>query len=156
LTQLWQARRWRYLLSRIDHLPRNSAYVEAVSLDEELAQQMAQAPEDKREKAPAVRMRDWSPLMEAMASQIDRLGDVVQAVIAAQGGRPPQIAPFPRPKTAWEKLRDDPRREHFRVLSKVAIQQEDGSYRLAVDPDGPLMPGLVLEPLELEEQPRVG
>jgi hypothetical protein len=77
-------------------------------------------------------MRDWSPLMEAMAVQIDRLGDVVQAIIAAQGGKPPAIKPFPRPKTAADKLRD-PRRQHQKVLSKVMIAQPDGSVRSAAE-----------------------
>jgi hypothetical protein len=119
---------------RIDHLPRNSAYVEAVSLDEELAAEVAKQPEKKdKDKAQSVRMRDWSPLMEAMAVQVDRLGDIVQAVIAVQGGKPPRIEPFPRPKTAIEKLRDDPSREHFKVLSRVSIMQEDGTAVLAAD-----------------------
>lgn len=120
---LWRSRRWRYLLSRIDHLPRNSAYVEAVSLDEEVAQAALDRPAPKGN---TVRMRDWSPMMEAIVAQVDRLGDVIQAVIAAQGGKPPQIAPFPRPKTAADKLRD-PHREHHRILTKVMIQQADGS-----------------------------
>lgn len=117
---------------RIDHLPRNSAYVEAVSLDEELAAEVAKRPEPQK-RGDLVRMRDWSPLMEAMAVQVDRLGDIVQAVIAVQGGRPPKIDPFPRPKTAIDKLRDDPRREHFKVLSRVSIMQEDGTAVLAID-----------------------
>lgn len=126
---LWQSRRWRYLLSRIDHLPRNSAYVEAVSKDRELAEQMLDHPPPAGD---AVRMRDWSPLMEAMATQIDRLGDVVQAVIAAQGGKPPKIKPFPRPKTAVEELRS-PQHQHKRILSKVMIRQPDGSVKSAAE-----------------------
>jgi len=80
-------------------------------------------------------MRDWSPLMEAMAVQIDRLGDLVQAVIAVQGGKPPQIKPFPRPKTASDKLAD-PRRQHRKILSKVMIGQPDGSVRSAAELSG--------------------
>lgn len=114
---------------RIDHLPRDSAYVEAVSLDEEIAKLALDNPQPPGEP---VRMRDWSPLMEAMAVQIDRLGDVVQAIIAAQGGKPPKIKPFPRPKTAADKLRD-PRRQHQKILSKVMIQQPDGTARSAAE-----------------------
>lgn len=107
--------------------------MEAVSLDEELAAEVAKQPPAKR--ADAMRMRDWSPLMEAMATQIDRLGDVVQAVIAAQGGKPPKIQPFPRPKTATDRL-NDPRRQHQKILSKVMIQQADGSVRSAAEMSG--------------------
>lgn len=83
-------------------------------------------------KGDAIRMRDWSPLMEAMATQIDRLGDVVQAVIAAQGGKPPKIKPFPRPSTAADELRS-PQHQHKRILSKVMIQQPDGSAKSAAE-----------------------
>ncbi len=104
--------------------------MEAVSKDRELAEQMLDSPAP--EKGDAMRMRDWSPLMEAMATQIDRLGDVVQAVIAAQGGKPPKIKPFPRPKTAMEELRS-PQHMHKRILAKVMIQQPDGSVKSAAE-----------------------
>jgi hypothetical protein len=114
--------------------------VEAVSLDEELAEQALKNPAPK---ADPVRMRDWSPLMEAMAVQIDRLGDVVQAIIAAQGGKPPKIKPFPRPRTAADKLRD-PRRQHQKVLGKVMIAQPDGTVRSAAEIAAGRRPGLPL------------
>jgi hypothetical protein len=114
---------------RIDNLPRNSGYVEAVSLDEELAEQAVRSPAPK---GPAVRMRDWSPQQEVLTLLVDRLGEVIQAVIAAQGGKPPKITPMPRPKTAADELRD-PRRQHHRILSKVMITQPDGSVVSAAD-----------------------
>lgn len=118
---------------RIDHLPRNSAYVEAISLDEELAEQIAAAPP---EKGPAMRMRDWSPQLEMLAVLTDRIGEVIQAVIAAQGGKPPRITPIPRPKTAADKLKD-PRRQHHRILSKVMLTRPDGSVVPATEGSGP-------------------
>jgi hypothetical protein len=114
---------------RIDNLPRNSGYVEAVSLDEELAEQVIRSPAPK---GPPVRMRDWSPQLEVLTLLVDRLGEVIQAVIAAQGGKPPKITPMPRPKTAVDDLRD-PRRQHHRILSKVLIAQPDGSTISAAD-----------------------
>ncbi len=77
-------------------------------------------------------MRDWSPEMEILVAAVDRLGEVIQAVIAAQGAKPPKIAPMPRPKTATEKLRD-PRRQHQKILSKVMIAQPDGSLVSAAE-----------------------
>jgi hypothetical protein len=104
--------------------------VEAVSQDEDLAREVAQRPE--MPKAAAMRMRDWSPELEAMATAIDRIGEVVQAVIASQGGKPPKIKPFPRPKTATDKL-NDPRQQHKKILSKVMITQPDGSVISAAE-----------------------
>jgi hypothetical protein len=77
-------------------------------------------------------MRDWSPEMEVLVAAVDRLGEVVQAVIAAQGGKPPKIPPLGRPKTATDKLRD-PRKQHQKILSKVMITQPDGSVISAAE-----------------------
>jgi hypothetical protein len=137
---LWRKRRWRYLLSRIDHLPRNSAYVEAVSQDEEMARQAAGRPAPKGD---AVRMRDWSPLLEMLTLIADRQADVVQAVIAAAGGKPPKIKPLPRPKTAMDRI-NSPRKQHEKILSKVMIQQPDGSVVSALDASKRRMPALTL------------
>lgn len=117
--------------------------MEAVSLDEELAEEVAKHPDQP--KAPAMRMRDWSPELEALATAIDRIGEVMQAVIASQGGKPPKIAPFPRPKTASEKLRD-PRKQHQKILSKVVIAQPDGSLVSAAEmaQRSPVLPNLPL------------
>jgi hypothetical protein len=103
--------------------------VEAVSLDEELAER---AINDPPPKGDPVRMRDWSPVLEMLTLIADRQGDIVQAIIAAQGAKPPKIKSLPRPKTALDKLRD-PRRQHQRILSKVMIQQPDGSVLSAAE-----------------------
>lgn len=87
---------------------------------------------DDKPKAAAVRMRDWSPEMEILVAAVDRLGEVVQAVVAAQGGKPPKIPPLPRPKTATDKLRD-PRKQHQKILSKVMITQPDGTVISAAE-----------------------
>jgi len=100
-----------------------------VSLDEEMAAEVAKLPAPK---GPGVRMRDWSPELEMLALLIDRQGEIIKAVIAAQGGKPPKIPLMPRPKTAMDELRD-PRKQHQKVLSKVVIQQEDGSLVSAAE-----------------------
>lgn len=123
---------------RIDNLPRASGYVEAVSLDEDLAAEAVKHPPAK--KSSPIRMRDWSPELEMLALMIDRMGEVIQAVIAAQGGKPPRIKPMPRPHTAIDELRD-PRRQHQRIMSKVMITQPDGSMISAADLSGPRRAG---------------
>lgn len=103
--------------------------MEAVSLDEEVAELAAKQPSPK---GSPVRMRDWSPELELLTALVDRLGDVIQAVIAAQGGKPPRIKPMPRPTTAMDAIRD-PRRQHQKILSKVMIAQPDGSVISAAE-----------------------
>lgn len=100
-----------------------------MSLDEEMAEQVAKMPPPKDN---GVRMRYWSPELEMLALVIDRQGEIIKAIIAAQGGKPPKIPPMPRPKTAMDDLRD-PRKQHQRILAKVMIQQEDGSLVSAAD-----------------------
>lgn len=97
LTELWVARRWRLLLNVVDGLPANSHYVAALADDDELAEN---SPEPTSPSAP--RLTEFSPDAAAI---IDRLGDVISAVIAAAGGSPPKIAPYPRPVTAAERAR---------------------------------------------------
>jgi hypothetical protein len=80
-------------------------------------------------------MREWSPELEMLAAIADRVGEVIQAVIAAQGGKPPKIAPMTRPRTASDVL-NDPRRKHQRVLAKVMIAQPDGSVVSAAERTG--------------------
>lgn len=88
-------------------------------------------------------MRDWSPILEMLTVIADRQADTIQAVIAAAGGKPPKIKPMPRPKTAMDKARD-PRRQHQKILSKVMIQQPDGSVISALDASRRRMPALPL------------
>jgi hypothetical protein len=80
--------------------------------------------------SPPIRMRDWSMELEMLSLLADRLGEVIKAVVAVAGGKPPRIPPMPRPKTASDELRD-PRRQHQKILSKVVIQDSDGSLTSA-------------------------
>lgn len=90
----------RRLLNLIDHLPRTSAFSHAQSQDDELAEQ---APESDAE--PGVPLTEWSPEVEALAVVVDRLADVANAVIASQGGKPTRVQPYPRPVTAFDRVR---------------------------------------------------
>lgn len=48
----------------------------------------------------------WTPEVQYLAAVVDRLGEVIQAVIAtAPGGKPPKIKPLPRPRTAFDRAR---------------------------------------------------
>lgn len=54
------------------------------------------------------------------AAIIDRLGDVISAVIAAAGGTPPKISPYPRPVTAAQRMEKRSRwRAHDDLVARV-------------------------------------
>ncbi|HEX8632244.1 MAG TPA: hypothetical protein VF755_29145 [Catenuloplanes sp.] len=97
----WQARRWRRLLNLIDGLPRTSAYAEALADDEQLAEQLLDRPPGPGR----VPMSEFSPELEMLTNVFDRLGELIQAVTAAAGGKPPKVRPHPRPRTAMDRVR---------------------------------------------------
>lgn len=128
---MWRQRQWRDLLVLIDWLPRNSAYMEAISLDEEVAEEMLSQPtDDKKRSYNGPRMSEWSVELEKLTDVVDRLGELMQAVVASAGGKPPKIKPQPRPRTAMDRVKERRRMEHHRkVVSRVLIEQPDGSLR---------------------------
>ena len=106
LSDLVQGRRWRLLLNVIDGLPRDSAFGEALALDEEIAA----AASGKADARPSV--REWTPEVELLAAIHDRLIDVVQV----QMDKKYQADQWPRPLTAAEMLRrKESRRRRARV-----------------------------------------
>lgn len=112
---MWRSRRWRRLRNLIEGLPRNSAYVEAVAADEELAASLPDAPGEVVE-----RWSDWSPERETLVIIADRVGQLLQAQVASGGGRPPRVAPLPRPTTASAKVRQARRmQQHQRLVSQL-------------------------------------
>jgi hypothetical protein len=111
LSDLVAARRYRLLLNVIDGLPSNSHYVAALAEDDDLAMN---SPEPK---ARTPRLTEYSPETAAI---VDRLGDVISAVIAAAGGTPPKIPPYPRPETAADRVRARRRMErHYDTVRRV-------------------------------------
>ncbi len=98
------------LLDLIDGLPRDSRYVEALSLDPHLAELMAMLPD---QPAQGRRMSEYSAEMEMLTAVYDRLGEVMQVMIASKGGKPKPMPPGPRPRTALDRVRRQ-RRERKR------------------------------------------
>lgn len=84
----------------ITGLPGNSHYVAALADDEELAASMDGDPQPR-----PPRLTEWSPEVQALATTVDRLSDVLCALIAANGGNPPKIPLYPRPVTAAERVK---------------------------------------------------
>lgn len=134
--QLWRSRRWRELLLLIDWLPRNSAYMEALSDDEELAEQVLR--DQKREQKngkdrdrpgrSGPRISEFSVEVERLTDLVDRMSEAIQATVASAGGKPPRMQPQPRPVTAMQRLQEKERyAKHRRTVSRVLIQREDGT-----------------------------
>lgn len=105
--ELWQRRRWRYLLNLIDHLPQNSYFHQAVSLDEEHAAMLAAAGAFEHKDGEASwspPIATYSPEVEAAWTIVNELRALRHTMIAMKSKTPP--APpemIPRPKTAFDK-----------------------------------------------------
>jgi hypothetical protein len=104
-------RRWRLLLNVIDGLPSNSHYVAALADDEELAADTDNVPAPR-----PPRLTEWSPEVQALAATVDRLGDIVQVLIASNGGHAPKIPHYPRPVTASERIKQRRRLDTHKAL----------------------------------------
>lgn len=115
----WRARRWRRLLNLIDHLPRNSYYVEALADDEELAEMVLESPHDDVPTGP--RMSQWSPEAGLLAEIVDRLAEVASAVVASAGGAPGTLKPYPRPRTAADRVQARRRRQRHDALVRRVL-----------------------------------
>lgn len=122
----WRSRRWRRLLNVIDRLPRDSAYVEALANDEELAEQMLRRDRGEEKKAKR-RLSDWSPTVEVLTAILDRLGELTQAVAALGGAKPRKVPRAPYPVTAFDRVRNRNRSERHRSLVSRVLRREPPS-----------------------------
>lgn len=109
LGELWRARRWRKLLGMIERLRRSTHFGEATAADEKLAEFVLRKERDRNgeELPPTRRMSEFTVEAELLSVVADRLAELVQVGVASRGGRPRQVKPMPRPKTAVEKLRSE-------------------------------------------------
>lgn len=105
MVDLYESGRWAFALTLIDHLPRTSAYAQALAQDDELAEA------DESAGPRVISLTEWSPEVEALAVVVDRLADVANCIIGTAGGRPSRVAPYPRPVTAFDRARARRRRE---------------------------------------------
>jgi hypothetical protein len=99
---LWQQRHWRYLLNLILHLPRDSFFQESMSQDEELAEHLLSRSTD--DTPPATRLSTYDAHAELLAAVFDRLGQLISALVAVNGGQPPTLDPWPRPEFAATRV----------------------------------------------------
>lgn len=134
LGTLWRTRRWRYLLNLVDHLPSNCWYTAAVSNDEEHARMMAEAMAEQ-ERAPDAEdsgppVQFWDQHAAMLADLIDATRAIPQALVAANGGKPKEMPPYPRPKTALERARklaafESRKARHEKLVQRVLPHKRD-------------------------------
>lgn len=123
LAQLWRQRRWRFLLNLIDHLPRDSAFIEALAEDDELADRNVARPDNGRRRTPPI--SEFTPDVELLAAVYDRLGNLITVVAATAGSkRPPKPKPWPRPVTAIERARHRRAKAEFDEIVALVTPHE--------------------------------
>lgn len=121
LAQLWRGRRWRLLLNLIEHLPRGSAFAEAVAEDDDLADRNAVRP--TRRRSPPV--SEFTPDVELLAAVHDRIGNLITVVAATSGSKkPPKPKPWPRPVTAAERAERRRAKSDFNDIVAVFAPHE--------------------------------
>lgn len=120
---MWRSRRWRKLWNIIQNLPRNSHYVQAISLDHDLAR-ASLARNDKPPEAQHLPMSEYSTEVEVLHQIYSMIGNVMSAVVASGGNKPPRIRPLPGPRTAYQIERSKRRAvKHRSLVSRVIPQQ---------------------------------
>jgi hypothetical protein len=76
------------------------------------------ASEEAKPRPP--RLTEFSAEVAAIAAAVDRLGELIGALVAVNGGTPPKLQPYPRPVTAIERVRRRQRMEaHFDLVRRV-------------------------------------
>lgn len=85
-------------------MPRSALQI-ALAQDDEAAEEHLAAGDEAPNSGPP--LESWSPEVEYLAAVVDRLGEVIQTVIATTPGakKPPRMRPVPRPETALDRAR---------------------------------------------------
>jgi len=120
LTREWRQRRWRRLLNLLDGVRRDSYLSEAISLDEEWAEETLKREDAKKEedRRPRRRLSEFSVEAELLSHVVDRVGELIQTVAATRGAKPRRVEPMPRPESVVHRMRH--RRAHRQHKFTVA------------------------------------
>lgn len=106
----WYAQgRWVGLLDLIDGLPGASRLNEAIVNDKEYAAQLASMPRPDGEWAPRVAEFDLHAHLQREI--LHALKGLKQVTVAAAGGKPGEVKPFPGPRTEIERAIEDADRQ---------------------------------------------
>lgn len=122
---MWRQRRWRELLNILEMLPRTSAYAQAIATDEDLAEELANYPDDRRAGKWARSHRDYSAEVEMLSAVFDRIGELVRVVAASRGARGQPAQAAPRPVSAIERVRKRMTVERHRALVARVLKRPE-------------------------------
>lgn len=108
--------------------------MEAYSQDELIAEHL---PEPESSK-PMRRMSEYSVEVEMLSTLVDRMSEMIQALLASRGVKPRRITPAPRPVTAYERIKKDRRKSQHESL--VARLLPNKAKNQAAAPPAPARP----------------
>lgn len=96
---------------------------EALLNDPEWAAQYAEQPEPA--EAPAPRVSEWTPELQALTEIKDGIAALWAAVIWLGGKKPPEVKPSPRPRTAIQAARSQrAKSRHLALVEEVKAAQQ--------------------------------
>lgn len=105
LAEWYAGGRWVALLELIDTLPTACRFNEAIANDPETARELAAISLDKDPDAEpwAPRVSEFGLTQHLLRDILHAIKETSQATIAAAGGKPSEITPFPAPRTAIDQ-----------------------------------------------------
>lgn len=117
---LWRTRKWKKILLILEHLPRTSAYAEAMATDERLAKSLAALPESTRKAQWRRSYREFTPEVEMLSALFDRVGELIRVTAGVRGARTKQPMSAPRPIPAIDRIkRQSAEEKHRRLTARV-------------------------------------
>lgn len=111
---------WREFYRLRAHLGQGTHYHSALINDPEVAEALAELPENRDQAPPA--SEGWTPLMERLASIEDRLAMLHAATVGAKGH---QVVLVPRPVYEFEKLRSRRGKLRSRIMQAQLLPDDN-------------------------------
>lgn len=114
------------LTNRLMKTPRSALQV-ALAQDDEAAERALEESEKDRNISRTPPLETWTPEVEWLVANFDRMGELIQAVLATAPGKskPPTIRPARRPETAIDRARRRKAwRSHDALVAEVREAQE--------------------------------
>ena len=122
LARLWHARRWRFILNILDHLPRDSFFAEAMANDDEAVEAYHRNNPEAGNGKPSTRLSELGLTEEILSGIFHRIGLLYMAFVAANSEKhkqPPKMPPWPMPELAIDRIRRREARETYDELVAV-------------------------------------
>lgn len=104
------------ILRLIHQLPQASRFNAAVASDPEHVEAIIKATEGQQQTSYHPPLAEWRTENEQLATVADLLQNVIAAIVATNGGKPPKVKPMPRPKTEFDAARERSKLSNHRKL----------------------------------------